>query len=172
MPCGELDMPNPLDPLTGLGNRGWLQQRLAAESERAMARGRPLSLVAIDLDNFTLLNERILLTGGDRVLAHVGRLLASVVRKTDIVGRDGGDQFTVIFPNTAADGAHRAAARIRAEIACADIDVRGTSVKVTASLGVASASPVDGGDPWNLFVRARNAVLRAKALGRNRVATD
>jgi diguanylate cyclase (GGDEF)-like protein len=156
------------DPLTGLLNRQTFQQRLAAEHERARSLRAPLSLLAIDLDHFREINRKYFLPEGDKVLHALARLVASAARPGDVVVRDGGDQFSVLLPNTGREDAYREAERLRRAIASATVETRTGPVSVTACVGVATAT-FEEAEPWELFVRARNGVRRAKDSGRNRV---
>jgi diguanylate cyclase (GGDEF)-like protein len=156
-----------LDPLTGLLDRQGFQQRLAAEYERAKRLHLPLSLLAKDLDDFREVNRKYLLPRGDQVLAEIAHLIVCAARPGDVV-RDGGDQFSVILPGTGREDAYQEAQRLRQAIASATVDVWGEPIKVTASVGVATAT-FEEAEAWDMFIRARDAVHRAKDLGRNRV---
>jgi diguanylate cyclase len=157
-----------IDRFTGLLNRRGFQQRLVAEYDRAKRLHLPLSVLALDLDRFREVNRRYLLPGGDQVLAEFARLVACAARPGDLVVRDGGDQFSVILPDTGREAAYREADRLRRVIESATMHVRGEPVTVTASVGVATAT-FEEAEAWELFVRARNAVHQAKDSGRNRV---
>jgi two-component system cell cycle response regulator len=157
-----------IDGLTGLPNRRYLQLHLAAEYERARSLHHPLSLLALDFDHFREINRIYLLPGGDKVLAEVARLVARSVRPSDRVVRDGGDQFSVILPDTGAEDAYQEGEWLRQVIASGTVEVQGSPLTVTVCVGVATAT-FEEAEAWDLFVRARNAVHKGKESGRNRV---
>lgn len=160
------------DPLTHCLNRRALTERLVEELERARRYSSVLTLLMIDLDHFKRINDTHGHLVGDDVLRHVGTLLRSLARSVDLVARYGGEEFVVVLPETPASGAMTFAERLRERIAehtlseCPELNLQ-----LTASIGVASfPSPgVEGVD--DLFMRADDALYRAKETGRNRVAT-
>jgi two-component system cell cycle response regulator len=162
-----------VDPLTGLPRRAALKARLSEAAHLARTRARSLSVLALDLDNFGQVNTRLFFSAGDQVLIEVARLIASEARQADLVFRDGGDQFTVILPDANQEEACREAERIRQALASAPIRVQrhgGTiETSVTVSIGIATLAAEDR-EAWELFLRARQAVHRAKDAGRNCVA--
>jgi len=128
-----------------------------------------LSLIAIDLDRFSDINARFFIPGGDSVIASISRLVSLLSISPDLAARDGGDQFSLILPATESASARQEAERIRKKIARNPIRVRDEVVEITASVGVATATFTEA-EPWELYLRARNAVHQAKDLGGNRVA--
>ncbi len=122
------------DPLTGVGNRRMLAETLTIEIARASRSRRPLSLVALDLDEFKALNDTIGHAAGDELLKEVGAALEAIARPGDTVVRQGGDEFCLLLPDTSAQHAERAANAIRA--ALSKIDAHGA--RVTAGIGIAS----------------------------------
>jgi diguanylate cyclase (GGDEF)-like protein len=123
----------------------------------------------LDLDNFADVNAAYLLTGGDKALAEVARLVSALAGPDNPVFRDGGDQFTVVMFGADIDEAWKAAERIRRGIAAARFELGGFEpITLTVSVGVAMLTP-DVTNVSELFDRARDAVHRAKAAGRNRV---
>src|SRR5215469_5622286 len=88
------------DPLTGLFNRGYVDERLAIELSRALRHGQELTLAVIDVDRFKLLNDTHGHTAGDRVLEAIGGILRESFRQSDTIGRYGGEEFVVILPET------------------------------------------------------------------------
>jgi diguanylate cyclase (GGDEF)-like protein len=159
-----------IDALTGLPNRHAFQQRLAAQYERAKNLDRPVSGLAFDVDGFGEINVSWLHTGGDTILAALAAILSAAARPSDIVVRDGGDQFTLILPDTDGEDAYREAERLRLTVESANVNVEGRPVPITVSVGVATAT-FEEADAWDLFVRAREAVHHAKESGGNRIAT-
>jgi diguanylate cyclase (GGDEF)-like protein len=161
------------DPLTRLYNRRGFKQRLVEEYDRARNLRLPLSVLALDLDHFREVNRRASIPGGDLVLAEVARRVATAARPGDLVVRDGGDQFSVILPGTDGEEACREAERIRLAISSAPIKLAtpyfSGEVPVAVSVGVATATFQES-ESWEVFVRARDAMHRAKDSGRDRVA--
>ena len=155
------------DPLTGLGNRRWLAERVDDELARSARQAEALSIVLFDLDLFKGINDRHGHEVGDKVLAAAGQLLRSQLRRYDLAARMGGEEFCVILPRTQLADALAIAERLRKAFASAEIDPlpRGG---VTASFGVYEAAPGDGLE--QMLSMADKALYVAKHGGRNRVA--
>ena len=156
------------DALTGLLNRGRFTECVRHEVEVAQASGRPLSAVLIDLDDFKQINDRHGHAAGDAVLRDVARTIRQSVRTGDLAGRWGGEEFAILLPGAEAEQAVRVMQRLRAAVAAMRIDVDGTAVGCTASIGVATLREHDNGFD-GLLVRADRAMYRAKSGGKNRV---
>ncbi len=160
-----------VDALTGLRNRAYLDDRLAAEVAASARSGRPLSLVMMDLDHFKNLNDTFGHPFGDLVLQRVGDFLARSVRPCDVACRYGGEELAVILTDTTIAGAHAVAERIRDQVRQLDLAPRGKTVTVTASFGVAEANELAsaGGElrPSALLAAADAALYTAKREGRD-----
>ncbi|MDB5213644.1 MAG: pleD 1, partial [Myxococcaceae bacterium] len=160
-----------IDALTGLRNRAYLDERLAAEVSGSARTGRPLSLVMIDLDHFKKLNDTFGHPFGDLVLQRVGDFLGRSIRPCDVACRYGGEELAVILTDTTVVGAHSVAERIREQIRQLDLAPRGKPVTVTASFGVAEMIDVAnrGGDfrASALLAAADAALYTAKREGRD-----
>ena len=154
------------DALTGLANRRAIQDTLRRMVAQAARSGQPLSAVALDLDHFKQINDRFGHDKGDDVLAAVAQTLTATLRTSDFVGRQGGEEFIVLLPDTGREGALVAAENLRAEIA--RIEIPGVELAITASLGVA-VMPADALDAESLLRHADRALYAAKDRGRNRV---
>lgn len=156
------------DPLTGLLNRRAFRERLVEECDRTRRYGEPFSLVLLDIDHFSGLNEDYGRAVGDQVLEWIGRVLGEHTRSADSAYRIGGEEFAVICPSAEGDVAASAARRLVDVVARASppVDFQFT---VTLSAGFASA-PTDARRPDALYHLADRALLRAKAEGRNRVS--
>jgi diguanylate cyclase (GGDEF)-like protein len=153
------------DGLTGLPNKRAVidtVKRMAAYASRSVT---PLSAIALDLDHFKQINDTYGHDRGDDVLAAVGAVLSHAVRASDFVGRNGGEEFIVLLPNTDSAAAVLVAEKIRAEVG--NIVITGVSRDITASLGVASI-PDQAGDGDQLVRSADRALYIAKSNGRNR----
>ncbi|HVE86508.1 MAG TPA: GGDEF domain-containing protein [Myxococcales bacterium] len=155
------------DPLTGLRNRRYFQDRLREECARGDRTDQPLSLIMMDLDHFKAVNDAWGHPTGDAVLRHAARLLAGSVRSCDVACRVGGEEFAVLCPGAREEEALRIAERIRRALERTPLVVKGGEVSITGSLGVALREP-DGGTE-DLVREADLALYRAKAAGRNRV---
>ncbi len=156
------------DPLTGLLNRRFFDEAVETAYANARRAGTELSLIVLDLDRFSAVNNEHGHTVGDAVLRRVARAIKSAVREGDVVARYGGEEFVVIAPATNGEGGVEAAERIRAAVADTSSElVDGRYVPLTISAGVASL--VDETDGRGLFRAADSALLAAKRAGRNRV---
>jgi len=156
------------DPLTGLCNRRYLDQRLKEECAKSDRYGHELCLMLVDLDHFKGVNDQFGHPVGDRVLIKLAGILMSAVRSTDMVARLGGEEFCIVLTGTPEDKAFETADRIRQmvdkEVFLPETDER----DVTMSAGVASYRKVGGGHE-NLIRIADEALYEAKHGGRNRV---
>jgi diguanylate cyclase (GGDEF)-like protein len=151
------------DALTGLPNRMLLDRELRRSLDVADRHGRPLSLIAFDLDRFKNINDRYGHAAGDEILQEVAALTIPLLRGSDLLGRWGGEEFLIIAPETGAEQARTLAERIRATFEQHRFP---HGISVTASFGVA-ASADDGSE--ELYKRADALLYTAKRGGRNRV---
>jgi diguanylate cyclase (GGDEF)-like protein len=160
------------DSLTGCLNRRGFDQALAREIARSSRAGAELALVAIDLDHFKRLNDRCGHLAGDAVLRDLGALLQHTVRAGDLVARTGGEEFTLILPDTDPAGGFQLATRICERIRDRAFVVGSRSLRITVSAGVAAAAGGAVDQQGNeLKLRADQALYAAKRLGRDRVLT-
>jgi diguanylate cyclase (GGDEF)-like protein len=157
------------DPLTGLPNRRAFLAALDIEQARSERHGYSMSLLLLDVDHFKSINDTHGHAAGDRVLAALGQLLVREVRKTDIVGRWGGEEFVAVLSGADEPGARIGAERIRAAIEAMQVRLEnGQLVPVRASIGVSCLEVRD--TPEILIGRADSAMYQAKSAGRNRIA--
>jgi diguanylate cyclase (GGDEF)-like protein len=157
------------DPLTGIANRRRFHKALEAECVRFTRGHAPLTVLMIDLDNFKEVNDRYGHPAGDAVLCEITQRLLLSLRKTDLLARYGGEEFAVLLPETGAEAAHVIAERIRLAVCRAPVEVEGTAIPITVSVGVGGHATDNEVDPLILLKKADLALYRAKAAGRNRV---
>ncbi|MES1930596.1 diguanylate cyclase [Salinisphaera dokdonensis CL-ES53] len=151
------------DSLTGLANRTQLEQSF---SRAVLQRQLPLSLVMIDLDYFKRINDEHGHATGDAVLRIIAQAMREHIRESDLACRLGGEEFCLLLPSTNPQRARRLADRLREDIETLECRHEDAVLKLTASIGVATASnPTDGLDPM-LHVADQN-LYRAKFAGRN-----
>jgi len=155
------------DPLTGAGNFRQLSTTLAREVERATRFNRPLSVVMLDLDHFKAVNDTHGHPFGDSVLREFARRLQDCLREVDTVTRYGGEEFTVVLPETGVDGAAAVAGRIVRAVRDRAFAVGSRSAEVTVSAGVA-AFPDHGRTASEILRAADAALYAAKGAGRDR----
>jgi two-component system, cell cycle response regulator len=158
------------DPLTGLFNRGYVDDRVAMELSRAQRYGKALTVAVVDADHFKALNDTHGHAAGDVVLKKLAEVLRGSLRQSDTTGRYGGEEFVVILPETDMETARRKVESLREAIANMPIVLpdRQEMVRVTISAGLASY-PEDGEDAAELFATADERMFEAKHAGRNRV---
>jgi diguanylate cyclase (GGDEF)-like protein len=165
----ELEHLSSVDALTGLRTRRYAFDILSVEFLRARRYGSPLVVMMADLDHFKAFNDEFGHPGGDAVLRGVSEELLSMLRKTDVAGRYGGEELIVIMPQSEMAGAVTLAERWRLGVENKKFempDQRETSV--TVSIGIASFS-ADHETPEDLITAADGALYVAKDSGRNRI---
>jgi diguanylate cyclase (GGDEF)-like protein len=156
------------DPLTEISNRRHLFDLGRQEFIRARRFKHDLSVIMMDIDNFKLVNDRFGHAAGDRVLSQLAKLIRSEVREVDIVGRYGGEEFTLILPETTLGVASDVAERLRQTINHTFYSAEQTTPQITVSIGVA-ALDADTPDFEALVNQSDIALYKAKESGRNRV---
>jgi diguanylate cyclase (GGDEF)-like protein len=154
------------DALTGLYNRHRFQQELERTLASSQRAGTPTALILFDLDGFKYANDNFGHGAGDQVLVRVANELSTVVRRSDILFRLGGDEFTVLVAGTSVEEIQVLAQRIVRTIAKIPFRFEGTSVPVTASVGIAMF-PSDAVNASDLVAHADAAMYQAKAAGGN-----
>jgi diguanylate cyclase (GGDEF)-like protein len=170
----RLEQLSRMDGLLGIANRRRFDDALAAAWALCRDGRRPLAVLVIDVDCFKAYNDCYGHPAGDAALQRVARALGhTLYRPSDLLARYGGEEFAVLLPDTDADGARRAAERLRQVVLGLRIEHRASHVHawLTVSLGVAAAYPALGGTPAALVASADDALYTAKRAGRNRVAT-
>ncbi len=156
------------DPMTGLYNRRHFNERLAAEINRFQRSGRNFAFIIVDLDYLKKINDNLGHQFGDAAIIHISNVIRQCIRdEVDVVGRFGGEEFTILLPETDYQGGLTVAQRICEAIR--EVPVEGIGI-VTASLGLA-IFPNDATNADAIFEAADKALYLAKNRGRNRVCT-
>ena len=156
------------DPLTGVLNRRSLIERLHAACARAQTRRLPVALLFIDLDHFKNINDTRGHLAGDACLRAIIGPIQKELRKSDVIGRYGGEEFVVILSSADVNAAQTIAQRIRERVAGLAIEGFGEPIRFTCSIGVADSDSLNVWDE-ELVASADSAVYVAKAAGRNQV---
>ncbi|HYX59965.1 MAG TPA: GGDEF domain-containing protein [Streptosporangiaceae bacterium] len=156
------------DPKTGLLNATAWQREADAEVVRAQRSSSPLALLLIDVDHFKRVNDSHGHLIGDEVLRALAAELRQQVRESDVVGRFGGEEFTVLLPRTDDAGAYGIAERLRVNAATLSVAAADARINVTVSIGVAVLGQ-HGDDLFELLAAADVALYRAKDAGRDQV---
>ncbi len=165
---GQLNAAARTDNKTGLLNAGAWTFEAERELTTAARSKYEVALLLIDLDHFKHVNDTYGHLIGDQVLQMVASALTDKVRKSDIAGRFGGEEFVLLLPHTGPSTAIRVAERLHGRISGLSVDAPGhPPVRVTVSIGVAQLGP-DGSDLMELLAAADTALYRAKSAGRNR----
>jgi two-component system, cell cycle response regulator len=161
------------DALTGLHNRRYMESHLGTLVEQAAARGKPLSILVLDIDFFKAINDTYGHSAGDDVLKEFSQRLKKAVRGIDLACRYGGEEFVVVMPDTDIGVATMVAERLRRRIASEPFPINQNSrtVQATISIGIAAMHSCDD-KAADIVRRADQALYRAKRDGRNRVVSD
>lgn len=152
------------DDLTGLWNRRIIFERLHQEVNRSQRDHTPLSIILVDLDYFKQVNDTFGHSVGDLVLKQISAIFQNSVRSYDWVGRYGGEEFLLILPGANLTNAQIRAEQLRQAIVSAHFRYENVSIRMTASLGVASSFPASY---EGLFNAVDAALYQAKSNGRN-----
>ncbi len=162
------------DKLTGLPNKAMFDELLELSLARARRHGLGLAVLSLDLDNFKLVNDSLGYEAGDQLLAHMSERLGEATRETDLVARQGGDEFLLLLsdldrasPVADGDGAEISAESVANRVQRAlevPFDVHGTELYLSASIGI-SVFPMDADDGTTLMKNADTAMFRSKRSG-------
>ncbi len=156
------------DALTGVFNRHYFFRRASYELARAQRYGRPLGIIMLDIDHFKQINDTYGHGVGDQVLRGIAAMCQNSLRKSDILGRYGGEEFVILLPETTIDTTRFVANRLHAHLASQPIATDAGQVEVTVSVGITAYIPTDE-SLKSIFRRADQALYTAKNKGRNRV---
>jgi diguanylate cyclase (GGDEF)-like protein len=158
------------DPLTNVYNRRYFFEVVENELERAKRHNLYLSIVMVDLDHFKEINDNYGHTTGDQVLCTMADSLRKNLRKVDVVGRFGGDEFVILMPESNTVQVHKVVERIRKKVVASVRKIQKFSIPISASMGLITL-PGDSGISVKDFVdRADQALYDAKEAGRDRVS--
>ena len=156
-----------IDDLTGLFNRRHFEERLEEEIARHSRYGGTFSLLMLDIDSFKTYNDIYGHPAGDRLLARIGTLIKESLRSADQAFRYGGDEFTIILPETGIEDAYTVAERIRKQIV---IEIKPLNIALTSSIGLVHY-PSSGATRNDLVAAADTALYYAKSRGGNQSHT-
>lgn len=166
----QLEQQAMTDPLIGLPNRRAYDAELARVAARGRRHNAQTTVGVADIDLFKQVNDRYGHPVGDLVLCEVGKAIEQAARGSDFVARTGGEEFGLLFPDTAIEMARFVAERIRKAVAAASVVMPdGDSIQVTISIGLAALEPKGAVD--QALAGADAALYKAKHQGRNRVET-
>ncbi len=158
-----------VDGLTQVYNRRFFNEALEREFNRAKRYQRALSLILFDIDFFKRINDTFGHVAGDNVLRHMALSVKPRLRREDILARTGGEEFGILLPEIALDGARTIAEKVRRIVETAQVKHEQQNVRWTISLGVAGLKG-DEATPEDLYQAADQRLYEAKQGGRNRVA--
>jgi two-component system cell cycle response regulator len=160
------------DALTGLYNRRYMESHVGTLVEQATTRGKPLTVLILDIDYFKAINDGWGHDAGDDVLREFALRIRKSIRGIDLACRYGGEEFVVVMPETDMAVATVVAERLRRRIATEAFQIQqgARKIDVTISVGIAALGP--GDNPAAVIKRADQALYRAKRDGRNRVVPD
>ena len=159
-----------IDSLTNVFNRRHYLERFKEEIERSTKFNYKFSCLMVDIDYFKDFNDRYGHIVGDAILRELSRAIQENIRQIDLIGRYGGEEFSIILSETDKDVAGLAAERIRTAIQDKHIRVYDEELKITVSIGI-STYPYDGKEIERLIDKADSALYQAKQTGRNKVRT-
>lgn len=162
----RLEQLSTVDPLTNLGNRRYILEKLTIHLERYRRSGTAFSVLLVDADHFKRINDSAGHLVGDKVLCRLGEIFKRLLRTVDTAARYGGEEFLIILDETRCKEALQTAERIRLAVESTAVEADEALVRFTVSIGVAEVS--DGDNEDQLISRADTALYQAKREGRGR----
>ncbi|MBD1550027.1 GGDEF domain-containing protein [Pseudomonas typographi] len=165
---GELQRLATTDVLTQSSNRRHFFECAHREFEQARLQGSPMSFLLLDIDDFKIINDSYGHQEGDTVLQHIAEVGKGTLRRGDVFGRIGGEEFAAVFPGCAADMAKQIAERLQREIQRLSFNYNGKQYGVTVSQGLTTILDTDEALD-NLYSRADAAMYQAKRQGKNQI---
>ncbi|TCS37227.1 diguanylate cyclase (GGDEF)-like protein [Paucimonas lemoignei] len=164
---------NLVDPLTGIKNRKFFNERYAEEWRRAMRQQYPIALIMVDIDHFKSINDRYGHLCGDVCIKAVANVLqGSLRRPSDHAARYGGEEFCLIIPHGDAAGVAALAEEVRSRVQERVVEFDDKRLHLTVSVGIGIMVPMPDDNSDTLIARADAALYEAKKLGRNQVRMD
>ena len=157
------------DDLTNLWNRRYTVKKLEEENSRAKRYNRPLTILLIDIDHFLDINRKFGRGMGDLVIQKISSIMKQVLRKVDIIGRYGGDEFLIILPETPMEKASIVASKILESVGKHTFRCKGAEFKVTLSIGISWYPRFGREDYEEMLSSVGKALFRAKNEGYNRL---
>jgi diguanylate cyclase len=164
----QLEKISQVDGLTGLCNRRFWDEQFVMEYKRCMRSESPSTLIMLDIDNFKQVNDTYGHPAGDEVIKKLAEIIKKTTRETDFLGRYGGEEFTMILPDTPVANVEFVAERIRRLVEKCTVVYDEISIKFTISVGIAGFKQ-SYKDSTQWLDLADKALYQAKALGKNRV---
>jgi diguanylate cyclase (GGDEF)-like protein len=156
------------DPLTGAMNRRAMEDTALRETTRSIRYGHLPCMIVLDIDDFKHINDTLGHAAGDAVLQALVHQIKPMMRVNDVLARTGGEEFTILLPNTTASAGIVAAERVRQSVEALEVPFEDEIIRFTISAGVAQLDPAQGG--WEgMMRRADAAMYEAKECGRNTV---
>jgi diguanylate cyclase (GGDEF)-like protein len=156
------------DPLTGALNRRAMEEAALRETTRSIRYGHLPCMIVLDIDHFKHLNDTRGHAAGDAALQSLVNQIKPMMRVNDVLARTGGEEFTILLPNTTASAGIMAAERVRQTVEALEVPFEDEAIRFTISAGVAQLDPAQGG--WEgMMRRADAAMYEAKENGRNSV---
>lgn len=157
------------DPLTGALNRRAMEEAALRETARSIRHGHPLCMIVVDVDHFKQLNDAHGHAAGDCALQALVRQARTILRGNDLLARTGGEEFTVLLPDTTSSAGVVTAERLRQVVEALEVPFEGRRLRLTISAGVAEFDPSQG--TWESMMRRADAAMYdAKEHGRNAVS--
>ncbi len=158
------------DSLTSLFNRGWIFRTLENELARMNRENRPVSVIMTDIDHFKRVNDTYGHPAGDLVLHELGQRLSETFRRSDAVGRYGGEEFIVVLPGVTQNVSFHLAERLRNVISQTPFTITNSLLSISVSLGVSDNEGSPNLSSTDLIQAADKALYHAKKNGRNQTA--
>lgn len=158
------------DPLTGIGNRRYIEMKIKTSLAEFNQNYQPFGLLMLDIDRFKRVNDEYGHDVGDQVLKMIASTIEKNIRTTDNIGRWGGEEFLVLVHNLDLNHLHWISDKLRALVASSYLPVSGKLVQVTVSVGATLVKPADS--LATLVKRADRLLYKSKAEGRDRVTGD